>query len=98
MELESIACNNCGAPLEVPPGANFVSCNHCGSNLAVRRSTSVSYTENVDQIDQRTESMARQLAELRYHQELENLDRQWERERERYLVTNKHESERQETS
>jgi hypothetical protein len=89
MPLESLACNNCGAPLQVPPSANFATCNHCGAQLAIHRESSVSYTEKIGQIDERTERIARQLAELRYHQALENIDRDWDRQREKYLVSNK---------
>ena len=45
MELISVSCNHCGAPLEVPPGANYVTCAHCGSRLAVKRTGSAVYTE-----------------------------------------------------
>ena len=58
MELETLSCNNCGAPLEVPPGANFVTCAHCGSRLAIKRTDNASYTEVLDQIGQRTERMS----------------------------------------
>jgi hypothetical protein len=89
MQLESLSCNNCGAPLQVPPIANFATCNHCGAQLAIHRESSVSYTEKIGQIDERTERMAKQLAELRYHQALEAVDREWDREREKYLVSHK---------
>jgi hypothetical protein len=86
MQLETLSCNNCGAPLAVPKSANFVCCNHCGTNLVVRRDSSVSYTEKVDEIHERTGSMVQQLADVRYQQELANIDRQWDLERQKYLV------------
>jgi hypothetical protein len=86
MQLETLNCNNCGAPLAVPTAANFVCCNHCGTNLAVRRDSSVSYTEKVDEIHGNTGSMVQQLAEVRYHQEIAKIDRQWELERQKYSV------------
>jgi LSD1 subclass zinc finger protein len=63
--LEHLACNNCGAQLHVPAGANFVTCTHCNSQLAVRRDPTVTYTEKLDEIDKRTEQMAEDLAHLR---------------------------------
>ena len=89
MQLETIACNNCGAPLQIPASVQFVTCNHCGSQLAVRRGDSASYTEKLDKIDVRTEKMAQELAQLRYDSELAKLDREWEEERKQYLIKGK---------
>lgn len=89
MPVESVSCNNCGAPLEVGPGTNYVTCGHCGSRLAVKRTGSSLYTEILEKLDQKTDAMARQLAELRYHAELERIDREWEQERQGFLTTDK---------
>lgn len=69
--LETLACNNCGAQLQVPVGANYVTCTHCNSQLAVRRDPTVTYTQKLDEIDRRTEQMAEDLAHLRRESELE---------------------------
>lgn len=61
MELETLSCNNCGAPLQVPENANFVSCAQCGSQLAVKRNESARYTEVLQRLDTRTTEMAREL-------------------------------------
>jgi DNA-directed RNA polymerase subunit RPC12/RpoP len=90
MQVESVSCNNCGAPLEVGPGTNYVTCGHCGSRLAVKRTGTSLYTELLEKIDQKTDAMARQLAELRYHAELERIDREWEQESQGFLITGKH--------
>lgn len=89
MELETITCNNCGAPLQVPAGAKFITCNHCQSNLAIHRNDSATYTEKIAQIEEHTQEMASDLAQLRYESELARVDREWERERESYLVRDK---------
>ncbi len=88
MELESITCNHCGAPLQVPSTADYVTCNHCGSQLAVRRGGSVTFTEVVQQLSETTENLAQQVSKLRHQTELETLERQWEAERESFMVTN----------
>jgi LSD1 subclass zinc finger protein len=88
MELEGITCGNCAAPLEVSPGVRFITCNQCHTSLAVHRGESATYTEKIDQIDARTREMAGELAQLRYESELARLDRQWEQERQSYLVKN----------
>lgn len=90
MRTESLACDNCGAPLEVPEQANYVRCNHCDSQLAVHRSQSVSYTELVDKIVQRADRLTDEVARLGYENELARIDRDWDRERERLMITDKH--------
>lgn len=89
MELNSISCGNCGAPLRVPAEARFVTCNHCQSHLAVKHSDSVTWTEKLGELDERTERLEDELSELRYETALQRLDREWERERETYMITSK---------
>jgi DNA-directed RNA polymerase subunit RPC12/RpoP len=90
MRIESLNCNHCGAPLEVPQSANYVKCNHCGSQLVIHRSESATFTETVEQLAETTENLAAQVSKLTRQNEVEALDRQWEREKESYMVTNKH--------
>jgi len=89
MKLESLTCNNCGGPLEVPEGVNSVRCNHCSSQLAVRREASVTYTELIQQVSDRTERLTEQVVQLRYESELDRIDRDWEHQRESLMITNK---------
>jgi LSD1 subclass zinc finger protein len=89
VRLETIACNQCGAPLSVPEAAQFVRCNHCAASLAVRRNESVTYTEVVEKLVAHTSKLAGQIAHLRFQNELERIDREWEYEREGYLVKQK---------
>jgi hypothetical protein len=72
--LETLACNNCGAQLSVPPDAQYVTCSHCRSQLAVHRDPTASYTTKLDEIDRRTEQMAEDLAHLRRQSEVVDLD------------------------
>lgn len=44
MAPENVNCNQCGAPLEVAAGCNFVTCARCGTPLAVQRTASSIYT------------------------------------------------------
>jgi LSD1 subclass zinc finger protein len=83
MPLESIACNNCGAPLQVPEGANFVTCVHCDTQLAVKRSGNARFTEAIEDLREQVEKLTRQ-------NELEALDREWEMEKESFMVSGKH--------
>jgi LSD1 subclass zinc finger protein len=79
MNLETVTCNNCGAPLDVPAGARFVTCTHCQARLEVHRDASVVYTEKVAEIADNTHRMADDLAELRHNSDVEQAVRQWER-------------------
>jgi len=90
VQIESLNCNHCGAPLEVSQSANFVKCNHCGSQLVIRRSGSATVTETVEQLAETTENLAAQVSKLTKQNEVEALDRQWEREKEAFMVTGKH--------
>jgi LSD1 subclass zinc finger protein len=90
MNLETVTCNNCGAPLQVPAGARFVTCTHCQTSLEVHRDASVVYTEKVSEIADNTQKMAGELAELRRNSELERLDREWEQERQQYMIRGQH--------
>ena len=90
MELESLACNHCGAPLQVPRGVNFLTCNHCGRQLAIRRTADATYTEVLGELQRSTERISEQLEELTRQNALAQLDREWEQERERHMVADKH--------
>lgn len=88
--LESLSCNNCGAPLNVPHSANFVTCNHCRTQLAIRRTPTASYTERLAEMSRKTEELTEQVKHLACQNELAAIDRDWEREKERHMITGKH--------
>lgn len=87
METVPVNCNNCGAPLEVAAGAHYATCGHCGARLAVRRTGSAASTEVLEKLDRTTEKLADHLATLTRQNEVERVDREWEREQAGYLIT-----------
>ena len=89
VQAVSVACNHCGAPLEVGPGTRFVTCAHCGSQLEVHRTGSSLYTEVLQSIDRRTSEMAEDLDTIKRQNEVERLDREWMMRREQYYSRNK---------
>lgn len=89
MKLLTLSCNECGAPLEVPESAKYVTCGYCGARLTVQRTASAVYTEVLEAIDQRTERLAQDLETLKLQNELAQLDRDWDRDREKYMVRGK---------
>ncbi len=80
MNLETLNCNSCGAPLEVATSANFVTCQHCSTQLAVRRTETAAFTEELEQL-------AEQVRDLIREGKIADLDRCWERNKQRYLTT-----------
>jgi hypothetical protein len=90
VEITSVNCNNCGAPLEVGPKTNFVTCKHCGSHLAVKRTASTAYTELLEGLDRKTDAIAEKVDLVIRQNELERIDREWEAERRKYFWTDKH--------
>jgi LSD1 subclass zinc finger protein len=90
VKLETINCGNCGAPLQIPETAQFVTCNHCSTSLAVKRMESVTLTEKLEQTNERLDQTERRLAEMVYRNELAGETRRWERQRETLMVTDKH--------
>jgi DNA-directed RNA polymerase subunit RPC12/RpoP len=89
VEVQSLSCNNCGAPIDVPANTNYATCGHCGSRLVIKRTDNAAYTEVLSRIDERTGQMSEDLAEIRAQNELEQVDREWQIEREQYLEHNK---------
>lgn len=89
MDVISVTCNHCGAPLEVAESVRFVTCRYCKSSLEIKRTASAVYTEVLERIDERTEKMAEDLAAIRRQNELEALDREWAMRRETLLVRSK---------
>ena len=64
MELITLSCNQCGAPLEAPPSARFLTCAHCGSRLSVQRTGSAYYTEVMEQVATNTAQIATRVEAL----------------------------------
>ena len=86
MKLLALNCNQCGAPLEVPAKAKFVTCNFCATRLSVQRTDKVAYTEAIEEIQERTRQMSEDLKYLKRQSAVEDLDRTWRRRREQFMV------------
>ena len=83
MKLESITCNHCGAPLQVPEGTNYVTCTHCNRQLAVVREGGARFTKVIEDLHE-------QVSKLTQQNDVEALDREWEQRKIHYVVTDKH--------
>ncbi len=80
MELISIACDRCGAPLRVPSTSNFVTCQHCQTQLAIQHNDNSAWTTQLDRIDRQTQQISEQVAQLRQETQQERLNRESPRE------------------
>jgi DNA-directed RNA polymerase subunit RPC12/RpoP len=90
MRILSLTCNHCGASLEVPQKTRFVTCRYCSSRLEIKQSSGTIYTEVLEAIDEKTDKIVEDLEVLKLQSRLEQLDREWEVEREQYLLRGKH--------
>ena len=89
MDLVKLACNCCGAGLEVAETTNFVTCHHCGSQLTIRRTENSTFTEQLDRLERKTDELSEQVESLTANSALEALDREWELERENFMIETK---------
>jgi DNA-directed RNA polymerase subunit RPC12/RpoP len=89
MGLISLSCHHCGASLSIPDDARYVTCRFCGSQLQVEHTESATYTRVLEKLDARTAEMARDLAVIKHQNALEQLDRDWQTEREGLMVRGK---------
>ena len=86
MKLISIACNNCGAPLDVPLKTRYLTCSFCESRLEVQQSGNAYFTSVLEAVSEIKEDVGT----IKLQNELERIDREWEMERSGLLVTDKH--------
>lgn len=90
MDVITVDCNHCGAPLEVSEKTRFVTCRYCQNRLAIKHSDTSVYTEVLEEIQETTEKLSQDMDVLKLQNQLEQLDREWLLERERHMVTGKH--------
>ena len=73
-------CQGCGADLDVSDDVRFVKCDYCSAKLEVVRDESTVHTRVL-------ETIADDVKVIRLQNELEQLDREWEAERESFMVS-----------
>lgn len=90
MPIEKIACNSCGAPLEVATTTQFATCRHCGTQLSIERTDTATFTAVLEKLTTKTDELSEKINTLSEHNELAALDREWNLERQKYMITGKH--------
>ena len=85
METVSVCCDSCGGTLDFPQGVSFVTCNYCKSKLKVKVTDSASFTEVIEEV----RAMSEDVKTIKSQNELERLDREWESQKELFMITRK---------
>jgi hypothetical protein len=76
MEMVTVSCNSCGAPLKVGTQVRFVTCQFCNTQLEIKRNDSSIFTEQIERIAGNTAQMAQDLEAIKLQNEIERLDRE----------------------
>lgn len=90
MKVTKVCCQGCGADLDVDEGIRFVTCNFCGARLEIVHDDTVTHSKLLEKIGQQTDAMADDLKVIRLQNELEQLDREWQVDSQRFMVSDKH--------
>lgn len=90
MKITKVCCQGCGADLQVDETVRYVTCNYCHARLEVVHDPSVTHTRLMEKLEKTTERMAGNLRVIELQNELARMDREWEQERESFMVTGKH--------
>ncbi len=90
MKLVPVSCQNCGASLDIPDNARFVTCQFCNTRLAVQHTGSAIFTELLGELSEKTTRMAANLEVIRVQNEIEKLDREWSAEKDSHMIRGKH--------
>ncbi len=81
-----ISCNNCGGALEIEEGVRFITCTYCLSRLEVKNTENAIYCEILEAVSKRAGTISSDLDLLIVHNEIERLDREWEKKRGEYVT------------
>src|SRR5262249_11469078 len=98
MPMQAVHCNGCGNKIEVPSTARYITCARCGASLVVRHEGGAWFTESPPEPrragrlddDGPMREVAGRLEELERQSEIARLAREWEIERESYMLTGRY--------
>jgi hypothetical protein len=90
MKITKVCCQGCGADLQVDETVRYVTCNYCQARLEVVHDPSVTHTRLMEKLEKNTERMAENLRVIELQNDLARIDREWEQQKEGFMVTGKH--------
>ncbi|MEO5715749.1 MAG: hypothetical protein ABIT37_19880 [Luteolibacter sp.] len=79
MKVTKVCCQGCGADLQIDESIRYVTCNYCNARLEIVHDTTVTHSRQLDKIERTTDHLAQKLKVLELQNDLENLDREWEK-------------------
>lgn len=89
MKIISLNCNHCGAPLDVPAKAKFVTCGFCSCRLQVRHTGNTYSTAAIEQLVEQTNRIQDDVNDLKRRAAIADLDERWRNQKSGLLVRNK---------
>jgi hypothetical protein len=89
MKVTKVCCQGCGADLQIDESIRYVTCNYCHCRLEVVHDATVTHTRQLDKIERTTEQLAKKLKVIELQNDVEQLDRGWEKFRDAVLVRDK---------
>ena len=82
MKVVDLSCNNCGAGIEVPLKAKFVTCKFCNTRLRIQHTETSAFTEVALE-------MAQDIKQIKRDTSITRLDQEWMMRRESFQSRNK---------
>lgn len=89
MKIISLNCNHCGAPLDVPAKAKFVTCGFCSCRLQVQHTGNTYSTAVIEQLVEQTNQIQNDVDDLKRRAAIVELDERWRNQKLGLLVRNK---------
>lgn len=86
MKVTKVCCQGCGADLQINESIRYVTCNYCHSRLEVVHDATVTHTRRLEKIERTTDDLAKKLKVIELQNDVEHLDREWEKFRNAVLV------------
>ncbi|MEO8615474.1 MAG: hypothetical protein ABI600_10060 [Luteolibacter sp.] len=90
MKVTKVCCQGCGADLQIDESIRYVTCNYCHAQLEVVHDASVTHTRQLDKIERTTDQLANNLKVIELQNDLERIDREWDRLRGSLLSRDKY--------
>ncbi len=85
MKVTKVCCQGCGADLQIDETIRYVTCNYCNARLEIVHDTTVTHSRQLDKIQRTTDHLAGKMKVLELQNDIERLDREWEKFREAVL-------------
>ena len=88
MKITKVCCQGCGADLQIDETIRYVTCNYCNARLEIVHDQTVTHSRQLDKIQHTTDQLAGTLKVLELQNDIEHLDREWEKFRNTVLTRN----------